>query len=156
MIVDLIPKIQWIRTYEASNLRAESAKLVCTEVPTVPALRHVLRPCFTSQCPEEVSCSHPSIRPTFEVVTEVDLVPQRVTKNDSHKLFVPRPLHILPTVAVSVARVMLESKWDPDGLTTLTTQNTGSKVWWLQGSLSAQTIRKLGIFTGPVFLSGLL
>lgn len=70
-------------------------------------------------------------KPTFQVVTEVDLIPQGIAKNDSHKLFIPCPLHILPAVAVCVAGIMLEGKWDPDGLATLTTQNTPSVLWWL-------------------------
>lgn len=54
----------------------------------------------------------------FQVVTEVDFIPQRIAKDDTHKLPVPGPLHILAPMAVSGARVMFESKWDPDGLTT--------------------------------------
>ena len=71
---------------------------------------------------------HPQ-RPTFQVVTEVDLIPQRIAKNNSHKLPVRSPLHILSAVAVRVARVMFEGKRDPDGLTTWTTQSTSSKSW---------------------------
>lgn len=60
-------------------------------------------------------------------------------------------------MAVGVARVVLESKWDPDGLTTLTTQKISSEVQRVTGVIvPTQTIRKLGVFTGPSFLSGLL
>lgn len=94
------------------------------------------------------SARHPQ-RPTFQVVTEVDLIPQWVAENDSHKLPVPSPLHILSAVAVRVARVMFESKRDPDGLAAWTTQSTASKSQHFTVFTLVQSTRHFGLFTGP-------
>lgn len=96
-----------------------------------------------------LSSAHHPQRPTFQVVTEVDLIPQWVAKNDSHKLPVPSPLHILSAVAVRVARVMFESKRDPDGLATWTTQSTSSKSQRFTVFTLVQSTRHVGLFTGP-------
>lgn len=52
-------------------------------------------------------------------------------------------------MAVGVARVMFESKWDPDGLTTLTTQDTLSQPWDSTMFILTQSIREFDLFIGP-------
>lgn len=52
---------------------------------------------------------------TVERVAEVDLVPERVTELNAHKLAVPGSLHVLFAVAVGV-RVRLEGELSPNGV----------------------------------------
>lgn len=52
-------------------------------------------------------------------------------------------------MAVGVARVMFESKWDPDGLTTLTTQDTLCQSWHSTMFILTQNIREFDLFISP-------
>lgn len=54
-------------------------------------------------------------------------------------------------MAVRVARVMFESKWDPDGLTAYTTQSTSytsPESWRLAVFTLAQSTRQFDLFAG--------
>lgn len=130
--------------------KTEPAKLVCIWAKPKYILTHLL--CQVSSSKNKNSSYPPTAnqpqRPTFQVVTEVDLVPQWVTENDAHKLSVPRPLHILPAVAVRVVRVVFESKWDPDGLTSLTTKTHQGMAL---PCLFSHKYQRSDLFAGPSF-----